>query len=294
MSPLSTRDVAERFKFSYMVETSDELLKDPQIQAVIIATRHNSHARLAVEALKAGKAIHVEKPLAMNMAEMEEIIQTYGGIHNQSGKPPFLSVGFNRRFAPMIQMAIKHFDNRSEPLAMNFRVNAGYIPLNHWTQDPQQGGGRVIGELCHFVDLMQFVAGADISQIFAQGLPNAGKYLDDNITVNLKLSDGSVGNILYIANGDSSYPKEYIEIFGEGKVALINDFQSVTLVSGGKKRIYRGNRGDKGHEAEMVAWVSAILTGNCEPVPFSEALKATKATFSILTSLNEGRLVSVS
>jgi predicted dehydrogenase/threonine dehydrogenase-like Zn-dependent dehydrogenase len=290
INPLETRDAAERFKFSYQMATPDEIFKDPEVQAVIIASRHDSHATLTIEAIRANKAVHVEKPLALNGVELEEIIQAYA----QAQHSPFVMVGFNRRFAPMIQRVLKFFDKRVEPLAMNFRINAGYLPLTHWTQDPQQGGGRIIGEVCHFVDLMQYLAGAPVRQVFAQALPNEGKYNNDNVAVTLQFHDGSIGNILYIANGDTNFPKEYLEVFGEGKIAIIEDYHRLTLISRGRRKVYRMGMGDKGHQAEMEAWVNAIRTGKTEPVPFAEAVAATKATFTIHTSLADGKAVIIS
>jgi len=288
IAPLDTRDVAERFGFNYAAATADELLNDKDIRAILIATRHDSHADLVIKGLRAGKALHVEKPLAMTSEQLNQILNIYSEAQH-----PFLMVGFNRRFAPMVQKARQFFIGRHEPLAMNYRINAGFVPTTHWVQDPQQGGGRIIGEVCHFIDLMQFFSNALVQRVYAQALPNQGKYNDDNVAITIGLTDGSVGTILYVANGDKALPKENIEIFGDGKTAIIDDYRSLALFNGGRKTVSHQGARDKGHKDEMIAWADAIREGKPEPVPFKDAVVATSATFAILRSLAEGRVVLV-
>jgi predicted dehydrogenase/threonine dehydrogenase-like Zn-dependent dehydrogenase len=286
LSPLENRDAAERFGFEYAASEAGQIWADPQVQAAIIATRHDSHASLAVQGLQAGKALHVEKPLALTPAELEQVQAAY-----QQAPQPFLNLGFNRRFAPLVVQARSLFARRSEPLAVNFRVNAGYLPLDHWTQDPQAGGGRIVGEACHFIDLVQFLAGAPIVRVYAQALPNQGRYRDDNVAITLTCADGSLGSLLYVANGDRALGKEYIEIFCQGQTALIDDYRSLTTYRGGKKtRLTQGGSG-KGHRAEMLAWVQAVRSGAGEPVPFAEAVCATRASFAAVESLASGQPV---
>lgn len=285
-TPLATRDAAERFGIGTACSSPDEIFSDPAVQAVMITTRHDSHAALAVQALQAGKAIHLEKPLVLNPEQLDEVIATYHAQPNA-----FLMVGFNRRFAPPVQEIAKFFAARKEPLAMLYRVNAGYLPLDHWTQDPAQGG-RVIGEGCHFMDLLRFFAGARPTQVMSMALPNQGKYRDDNISISLTFEDGSVGTVLYVANGDKSVPKEYLEISGEGKTAILTDYRHLALMSGGRTRTMKQAQ-DKGHRAEMLAWVEAIRTGGGEPLPFEEAVETTKATFAAMQSLREGGVVKL-
>ena len=299
LTPLESRDVAERFGFAYAATSPREILDDSDVSAVIIATRHDSHADLVVQALRSGKAIHVEKPLALSLEELDQVIASY--VHHESDNPPsanlaeksFLMVGFNRRFAPMVQRIAGFFVGRREPLAMTYRINAGYIPLDHWTQNVKQGGGRIIGEVCHFVDLFQFFANSKVKSVFAQALPNGGRYHDDNVAISVSLHDGSVGTILYVANGDKGLSKERLEVFGDGKIAILEDFVELTLIHGGKKKVSQDGARDKGHRAEMIAWIAAIQNGKAEPVPFADAVTATRATFAILTSLAEGRVVAV-
>ena len=293
ISPLDTRDVAERFGFAYATTSAEEILANPEVDAVVIATRHDSHASLAIQALNAGKAIHLEKPLALAIDELEQVLEAYQQSKIINQQSPFLMLGFNRRFAPMVQSTKAFFSERSEPLAMNYRINAGFLPLDHWTQNPQQGGGRIIGEVCHFIDLMQFFADARVKDVYAHAIPNQGKYRNDNVAITLSFEDGSIGTLLYTANGDKVLPKEYLEIFSGGKVAVLDDYQSLTVLASGKaKRSRRGAR-DKGHQAEMNAWIESLRLGLPEPVSLEMAVAATKATFAILKSLSENKAVEV-
>ncbi len=290
LAPLESRDVADRFGFEKAVSGPVDLLDDEDIQAVVIATRHGSHANLAIQAINKGKKVHVEKPLAMNREELNEILKTYSMAQRTN---PFLMVGFNRRFAPMVLDLVRWFEKSSEPFALNYRINAGYLPLDHWTQDPEQGGGRIVGEVCHFLDLLQFISGSTICRVYASGLPNQGKYNDDNVSINVQLKNGSIGSVLYIANGDKSVPKEYLEVFGAGKAAVLNDYQSLTLFKDGKKILSRQGAQDKGHKHEMEAWVDAIRSGKSEPVPFAESVIATLASFAAIESLHSQEPVEV-
>lgn len=292
---LTSLDVAERFGFSLSAARHAEIMDDQDIHAVLIATRHDSHAALVIQALKAGKSIHVEKPLALTGTELDDIVTAYAAVQNQPdcSRPPFLMVGFNRRFAPMVVRADDFFSARTEPLAMLYRINAGYLPGDHWTQDPETGGGRVIGEVCHFLDLLQFFAHARVKRVFAEFMPDSGKYHRDNLSINLSLEDGSIGTILYLANGDKSLPKEYIEIFSAGKVAVIDDYATLTLIQSGKKQVSREGARDKGHRAEMLAWMDALKAGKSEPVPFEHSVAATHASFAVLKSLQTGLPVMV-
>ncbi len=291
-TPLESRDVADRFGFGYAATDPDQVLQDAAIQAVIIATRHDSHASLAVRALQAGKAVHVEKPLAMTEVELEAVVEVYRQLAAGAGASPFLMVGFNRRFAPLVRQAADFFALRSEPLAMSFRINAGYLPLDHWTQDLEVGGGRIVGEVCHFLDLFQFLAGAQLTSVYARALPNQGRYRDDNLAITAALADGSVGNVLYVANGDKAQGKEYLEIFCEGSAAVLDDYQSLALYRG-RKQVSRQGARDKGHHGEMLAWVEALRSGQSEPVPFTHAVTATRATFAVQQSLSSGQPVSL-
>jgi predicted dehydrogenase len=172
-SGMSAQHAASRFGFRYAASDEARILQDEQVEAVAILTRHNLHARQVLAALRVGKHVFCEKPLAMNPAELDEI---QAALEGQVGGGRLLTVGFNRRFAPLAAQMKAFLDRRKEPLAAHYRVNAGYIPLNHWTQDPEQGGGRIIGEACHFIDFLTFLVGAPPVEVIARGLPDAGRY----------------------------------------------------------------------------------------------------------------------
>ena len=274
----------ERFGFDYISQNANEILNDAHISAVIIATRHNSHAELVLNALESKKAIHVEKPLAMTWEEIDTIVKAY---QNQETKP-FVLVGFNRRFAPMIVEMKKFFSGCVESPIIQIRVNAGYIPLGNWVQDMEQGGGRIVGEVCHFIDLAQFLAGSIVRSVYARALPNGEKYRDDNVAITLEMENGAVANVLYVANGDRGLGKERIEMFSAGQIAIMDDYQCLEKISNGKHKISKQGARDKGHRQEMEKWVQAILNGNDEPVPFLEAVVATKASLAVIQTLHTG------
>src|ERR1700731_3502400 len=247
--------VAKKFGFHYSATDEDKLIGDEAINTVVVATRHHLHARQVLAALKSGKHVFCEKPLCLNEDELRDIVRAY---EDSSGKP-LLMVGFNRRFAPLALRLKSFLRGIHEPLALHYRVNAGFIPADHWLNDPEQGGGRVIGEVCHFVDFLTFLVGAAPIEVEAHSLANPGKYSNDNVISSLRFADGSQGTISYLANGDKSYSKERVEVFGGGAVAVLEDFRRLELVGGGRKQVFRSLlRQDKGHRAEWETFVAAV------------------------------------
>jgi polar amino acid transport system substrate-binding protein len=288
-APLHALDVKERFGFGKVGGSAGELLQDGEIKAVIIATRHGTHANLACQSLRAGKAVFIEKPLAMNEQELGEVEAAY-----RAASRPFLMVGFNRRFAPAIQALRQFLAGSREPKLTIYRINAGFLPLDHWTQDLEQGGGRIIGEVCHFIDLIGYLNSSRLISVYAQSLPDLGKYRMDNLAVTLRYEDGSVGSLIYAANGDKSLAKEYLEVYCQGKVAILRDFRELSLIFNGKSKIQKSAGQDKGHKNEMAAWVGAISSGGTEPIPFQEAVETTRATFALIQSIKSGDAVRLS
>lgn len=177
---------------------------------------------------------------------------------------------------------------------MHYRVNAGYIPLNHWTQDATLGGGRIIGEVCHFVDFLTFLAGSAPVSVSARALPDAGKYREDNVSLTFSFADGSIGVVDYLANGDKSFPKERAEVFCGGRIAVLDDYRALELVRDGNHRMVKSAfRQDKGHFNEMQAFVSAIREGGAPPIPYEQLIGVTKATFAAVESIRENREVDI-
>jgi predicted dehydrogenase/threonine dehydrogenase-like Zn-dependent dehydrogenase len=293
---------ARKFGFRYATSSDAQILDDPQIDVVAILTRHDSHAELVVRALAAGKHVFVEKPLAIDEAGLKKVVSAlttdYGRRTTTRGRRSvvhgLLFVGFNRRFAPLAARLADFLADRTEPLFMRYRVNAGSLPLDHWVQDPAQGGGRIIGEGCHFVDFLAFLAGAAPVSVSARGLPDLGRYREDNVTITLTFPDGSLGAIDYLANGDKAFPKERLEVFCGGRVAVLDDFRSLEIVQDGRRRRVRSAlRQDKGHLAEMRALVEAIRTGR-PPIPYDQLIGVTRATFAAVESLrSDGKVVEI-
>jgi predicted dehydrogenase/threonine dehydrogenase-like Zn-dependent dehydrogenase len=273
-----------------MAESPSELLANPNVDAVFILTRHDSHAGYVTSALQRGKSVFVEKPLAINR-EQSEMVQTAYADELAANKVPFLMVGFNRRFAPFTDKVKDFFPARSEPMLVHIRCNAGFIPGSSWVQDPQNGG-RIVGELCHFVDWARAVVGYPMQTLTAAALPDSGRYHRDNVTVTIGFEDGSVANLLYLANGDRAVAKEYFEVFCAGSIARIDDFKTLSLSRNGKTETLKSGQ-DKGHRREMEATIAAMKKGEESPIPFVELVEVTEATFAIEEAIRTGKPISV-
>ena len=286
-----SQHTAKKFGFRYSAADDDTLMNDHTINTIVVATRHNLHARQVVAALHAGKHVFCEKPLCLNEDELRDIVRVY---EERSSSSPLLMVGFNRRFAPLALRLKAFLREIHEPLALHYRVNAGFIPADHWLNDPEQGGGRIIGEVCHFVDFLTFLVGAAPVEVEARGLANPGKYSNDNVISSLRFADGSEGTISYLANGDKSYSKERIEVFGGGAVAVLEDFRRLETVSQGRKQIFRSLlRQDKGHRGEWKAFVDAVRSGADSPLALAEIVTTMLATFALEESRSSGQAISV-
>ena len=192
---------------------------------------------------------------------------------------PLLTVGFNRRFAPLSLRLNEFVKSGNEPFMAIYRVNAGYLPLSHWTHDPGQGGGRIIGEGCHFIDYLTFLAGDSPVEVEAQALPDSGKYRSDNVQITLKFPNGSIGQVIYLANGDKGLPKERLEVHCAGRSAILDDYRELQLWSGGSKKSYKSVlKQDKGHQASWQAFLMAIKAGGPPPIPYDQLLGSSLAS----------------
>ncbi|MEJ7810339.1 MAG: bi-domain-containing oxidoreductase [Gemmatimonadaceae bacterium] len=246
------------------------MLSDSAIDTVVVTTRHDSHAEWTVKALTAGKHVFVEKPLALNEAELERISAA------REGAGSLLCVGFNRRYAPMVRSAVAALSSRSGPLVATITVNAGPIPREHWTQDRQAGGGRIVGEACHFIDLARYLAGSPIVSLSVRTARAGAAPVDDIASIELGFDDGSFATIQYLANGHRSFPKERIELFFDGKTLRIDNYRKLTAwgVPGIGTRWPRGQ--DKGHAALAAAFVSAVRLGGPPPIPETELMEVSE------------------
>ena len=276
---LHAQHSAKKFGFSYAASSDDEIINDPDINTVAILTRHDTHADLVVKALQAGKHVFVEKPLALNNDQLAAISEQLISSHSS-----LLTVGFNRRHALLASSLSSFISPRTEALYAHYRINAGYIPLNHWTHDPEQGGGRIIGEGCHFIDFITFLVGAAPVSVSAVALPDSGKYREDNVSMTFTFPDGSVGVVDYLANGDKSFPKERVEVFCGGRIAVLDDFRKLELVHDGRRKTVKTAQ-DKGWKDEWVAFAKAIREGGGPPIPYEQLVGVTEASFAAVESL---------
>ena len=285
-----SRHAADKFGFRYCATEPDQIVNDSAINTVVIATRHHLHAPQVLSALKTGKHVFCEKPLCLTEAELIKIVRVYSAALQKR----LLMVGFNRRFAPMAAQMKAFVNLIHEPLVLNYRINAGYIARDHWTNDPEQGGGRLLGEVCHFIDLLAFLAGSSPIEVSTRGLPNGGDYSDDNLLISLQFANGSQGTLAYLANGDRTYSKERIEIFGGKSVAVLEDFRMLGMVRNGKKRVIHARwRQDKGHRAAWQAFSQSIIQGTECPIAFGDIVSSTLATLAAVSSRSSGQPVSV-
>jgi predicted dehydrogenase/threonine dehydrogenase-like Zn-dependent dehydrogenase len=279
---ITAKNVAAKFAFSKASTDSLDVIGDPGIDTVFIATQHDTHASYALECLKAGKKVFVEKPLAMT----EEGLEAIRSFYDAHGG--FLMVGFNRRFSPVAQALKKEFVGVADSLVINYRVNAGFIPKEHWTQQADTGGGRIIGEVCHFIDLLQFFTGSLPVRVFAEcmGSDNSRVKNDDNVLITIRFRNGSVGTITYAAEGDKALAKERVELFGGGKAAVIHDFRSGEIFHNNGARTLKLD--GKGHRQEVEVFLHAAKTGGNSPISFESIYYTTLTSFKILDSLHSG------
>lgn len=274
-SPHTAENAKRQFGFSRAHTDVAHMLDHDPAGAVVIATRHDTHAPLALQALRAGKRVCVEKPLCIHLHEYSLLVQQL----SQPGSPD-LMVGFNRRFAPAVTRVKQHFP--SGPVAIHYRINAGKMPADHWIHHPETGGGRLLGEACHFIDLCAFMAGSRISSVSATAMAQAPQLLD-TFAATLHFENGSIATISYFSNGSNLLPKEHIEICGGSTTAVIHDFKELHI-AGAKSHRYKTKQ-DKGHAAEMQLLAHALKTGAPMPVSAADSLHATLATFAVQASV---------
>ncbi|HUE81898.1 MAG TPA: bi-domain-containing oxidoreductase [Pyrinomonadaceae bacterium] len=287
-SGVSAREIGEKYGFRYCVSDADEVIGDSGVNLIVIATRHDTHAELVRRALLSGHHVFVEKPLALNESELRAVLETTALSKGQ------LMVGFNRRFSPLARAAKDFFQFRQTPLSIVYRINAGRIPRTHWIQDPLQGG-RIIGEVCHFIDLMQFLTGAQPVSVYgaAIGAGNDDLIAEDSVLITLRFADGSNGSIAYLAEGDKGLAKERVEIFGEGRAFVIDDFRDAKSYSNGKERHITSRGQDKGQAVEVRSVCDWVIAGGSPPIALEELESTTRATFCVRESLRTGKVIGI-
>ena len=278
--PNNARNIADKYGFNYCTGNANELMTDKNINTIFIATRHDSHAAYIMQALQNNKNVFTEKPLCLSERELEEIKTLYQKSNS------VLMLGFNRRFAPHIIKVKAYFNKLNVPLSINYRINAGTIAANHWVHDKNVGGGRIVGEVCHFIDLLTFLTNSKIKSLSANAMQDVA-CLSDTLTINLQFENGSIGNISYFSNGNKNLDKEYIEVFGAGQVIAIHDFKEREIY-GRSKKTDSLSKQDKGHKQEVTTFLNALAQGKECPVSFEEIYHTMLCTFKVEESIALG------
>jgi len=285
---LNARQLAKKYQFQFACSDENDIYSNDEINTVVILTRHNEHARQIISGLQSNKHIYCEKPLALNPSELLAVKSAW---ENSEAK---LMVGFNRRYSAFIQKAKNFLHTSVEPSVIHYRVNAGFIPPNHWVHDPAQGGGRIIGEGCHFIDLCIFLTDSKPVSIQTLGLPNLGKYNDDNVVINMVFANGSISTIEYLANGDKSVEKETLEIFSGGRVVQLFDYRKLLLTADGKKTRFQSRLNqDKGHLTAWQSFVNSIETNIDAPIAFDELFESSLVTIAAAESLRTKQTIII-
>jgi predicted dehydrogenase/threonine dehydrogenase-like Zn-dependent dehydrogenase len=282
VSGLSSRTVTEKFDFEYCASDENDILQDESVNTVFVATRHDTHAKYVIQAMKAGKNVFVEKPLCITESEFLSISEFVSREENMKN---ILMVGFNRRFSPLTKFIKEKIT--PGPMSMMYRINAGKLPPDSWIQNKEIGGGRIVGEVCHFVDLLTYINGSLPEKVQAFSMLESGD-MQDTVTINVKFQNGSIGVISYFANGAKELPKEYLEIYKGGCTAILKDFREAEIITSDKKLTKKLHFQDKGQTDMVREFLQAVRNGDLSPISFDEISAVTLATFRGLQSLSSG------
>lgn len=283
-SGYTARNIADRYGFNFASADYNKICSNDKINTVFIATRHNLHASQVLGCLRNNKNVFVEKPLCLTEDELMEIADEY------SKNDTRLMVGFNRRFSPLVQKIIE-FSGQQSKKAINYRINSGFIPADSWIQDKTIGGGRIIGEVCHFIDLAMYIAGSPITNVSAYVMADS-RNLFDTVNINMVFKNESIATISYFSNGSKAMKKEYLEVFTNGLSMVLDDFQQLSIY--GKKEIKINNYSqDKGHAKEVQLFLESIINGSSEPIGFNDIFNSTLATLRTIDSIKTGKMQNV-
>lgn len=288
---LLAKSLAKRFNIANATSDQEKIFQDENVDTVMIITRHDVHAKLVIESLKAGKNVFVEKPLALNNEELSEIVAAYQ-LETRNPKPATLSVGFNRRFGPFAQKMKSLLGSSDTPMNIIATMNAGYIPPDVWVHDIEVGGGRIIGEACHFIDLCTYLSGSRVKAVCMNALGKQPNENTDNVSILLKYENGTNAVINYFANGSKSYAKERLEVFSQQRVLIMDNWRKLKGY-GFKGFKSKSTSQDKGHSNQFNLLVERIQQGGEALIPFDEILNTTKASFAAIESLKEGKWIEI-
>ncbi len=288
---MNAKTLGERLGAGYCTTDMDEILNDSAINTVIIGTRHDLHGPMVLAALRAGKHVFVEKPLCLTMEELQEIETLYAAKARDGVR---LAVGFNRRFSDHCAKAKEFLGERRNPLVMLYRVNAGALPADHWTQDPDVGGGRILGEACHFVDYLQALCGGQVETVYANSIAtHTSGTTQDQSTLSLTFSDGSVGTIVYAAGGDTGLAKERCEVFGDGCSVVMDDFAQSEFFRSGQRTRYKSSGRDKGFSQQMAAFCNSIIKPDTDGMSFASVVSVTRACLAAVESMRTRTVIDI-
>lgn len=274
----TSKRVAEKFKFEFCASNEEDVL-DEKTNTLFVATRHDSHAEYVIKGLKTNKNIFVEKPICLNEEELNEII----ALQQEVQKP--VMIGFNRRFAPLVTTIKKRLGEGA--MSMIYRVNAGSIPKDTWVQDMEIGGGRIIGEACHFIDLLTYLNGSLPKRVSAMALPDPNGF-NDTVNISIQFENGSTGIVAYYANGSKRLPKEYLEVYASGSTAILSDFKELKIYDKGKPYKKKMLNQNKGQQEMIEAFVNGLLKDGQSPIPMQDIFAVTRATFKVIESIKNG------
>lgn len=284
-----SRSVADRYDFGFCTTHIQDIINNNEINTVFIATRHDSHGFYVINSLRAGKNVFVEKPLCLKIEELEEIKEQLKEKNNDE-KQVSLLVGYNRRFSKLSELLKAQI--KSDPMAMIYRINAGAIPQDSWIQDPEIGGGRILGEVCHFIDYLSFLSESLPISVYAVAMKDVHN-IKDTLNISIHYENGSIGNINYFANGSKTVSKEYIEVYQNGMTATINDFRELNIYGSGKPIKKKLLTQDKGNKKEVQLFIETLKMGHCSIIPCEQIINASLVSFKVLESLKTGRVVSL-
>ncbi|WP_181406013.1 bi-domain-containing oxidoreductase [Thermodesulfovibrio sp. Kuro-1] len=294
-SGINSYQTAKKYGFENATSDYRWILNNGEINSVVILTPHSLHAKMVKESLQAGKHVFVEKPLCINEEELKEITDVYSSVMDDGKSIPFLMVGYNRRFSPHVEKLKSFVSNRKDPLMINYRVNAGFVPSEHWVHSEEEGGGRIIGEICHFIDLMIYLTNSLPIQAYADRVSGNNKTIvnEDNVSIVIKFRDGSVGNIFYSSSGDKSFSRERIEVYSEGKTLIIEDFKNSYFWLGGRTKKFKTLNQEIGYKEELSHFISVIKGSEKPKITYDEIYYSTLTTFKINESISKGTVIQI-
>ena len=287
---VSSVHAGKKFGFQSATTDAEALISDANVDTVVVASRHDSHASYATKALEQGKHVFVEKPLALTRDELDQIVNAYGSAR-EVGKAPILMAGFNRRFSPLVVKMKSLMDAKSDPKAIIVTMNAGVLPDDHWLHDPKIGGGRIIGEACHYVDLLRHLVGAKITSVHAtqMGAAPGVTIREDKVSITLSFEDGSLATIHYFSNGHQSFPKDRVEVFCGSSVLQLDNYRSLKGFGWSGFTKMKTKQQNKGNAECAAAFIAAVKSGLPSPIPVEEIIEATERTIDIVDYLNPTR-----